>query len=182
MKVLLTDTLDRIGIVGEVIDVSDGFARNYLLPKKLAIQPTDGNIKRLETARKDYEKQQREMRQQKEKLVETLTGVEITLIRAANDDGHLFGSVSRRDIADELQKQGFAVQHDDVRLDEPLRRIDTFTVPVQLAADLKADIKVWIVREKKEGETQGSPDAAEHGNQQDHQEAPAAEEAQAQPA
>lgn len=173
MKVLLTDTLDRIGIVGEVIDVSDGFARNYLLPKKLAVQPTDGNIKRLETARKDYEKKQREMRQQKEKLVETLTGVEITLVRAANDDGHLFGSVSRRDVADELQKQGFAVEHDDVRLDEPLRRIDTFTVPVQLAADLKADIKVWIVREKKEGEAPANPSAAAEPENPD---GPAAEE------
>ena len=152
MKVLLTQTIERTGIVGEVLDVSDGFARNYLLPKGLAIQPTDGNIKRLEQSRKDYESKLKLIREQKEKLIATLAGVEVTLIRNANDEGHLFGSVSKRDIAEELQKLGHAVEADDVKLDDPLRRIDTFTVPVMLAADLKADVKVWIVREKKEGQ------------------------------
>jgi large subunit ribosomal protein L9 len=160
MKVLLTQTLERIGIVGEVLDVSDGFARNYLLPKGIAIQPTEGNIKRLEQARKDYEAKQRLIREEKEQLVAKLAGVEVTLIRNANEEGHLFGSVSRRDIAEELQKQGFAVQPDDVKLDDPIRRVDTFTVPVALAADLKADIKVWVMREKKEGEAAPAANAA----------------------
>ena len=167
MKVLLTQTIERTGIVGEVLEVSDGFARNYLLPKGLAIQPTDGNIKRLEQARKDYESKLKLIREQKEKLIATLTGVEVTLTRNANDEGHLFGSVSKRDIADELKKLGHAVEADDVKLDEPLRRIDTYTVAVALAADLKADVKVWIVREKKEGEAaaegkaEPKPEAAE---------------------
>jgi large subunit ribosomal protein L9 len=150
MKVLLTQTIERTGIVGEVIDVSNGFARNFLLPKGLAVQPTDGNIKRLEAARKEYEAKQIALREEKEKLVATLQGVEVTLVRNANDEGHLFGSVSKRDIAEELQKLGHKVEADDVKLDEPLRRIDTYTVPVHLAADLKADVKVWIVRDKKE--------------------------------
>jgi large subunit ribosomal protein L9 len=163
MKVLLTQTLERIGIVGEVLDVSDGFARNFLLPKGLAIQPTQGNIQRLEQARKDYEAKQKQVREEKEKLIATLEGVEVTLIRNANEEGHLFGSVSRRDIAEELQKLGHNVQADDVKLDDPIRRIDTYTVPVALAADLKADVKVWVMRDKKdaapaEGATQ-VPDA-----------------------
>jgi large subunit ribosomal protein L9 len=160
MKVLLTQTLERIGIVGEVLDVSDGFARNFLLPKGLAVQPTDGNIKRLETAKKEYEAKLKLIREQKEKLAAALQGFEVTLIRNANDEGHLFGSVSRRDIAEELQKAGHAVEADDVKLDDPIRRIDTFTVPVALAADLKADIKVWVVREKKEGEAPAEGAAA----------------------
>ena len=149
MKVLLTQTIERTGIVGDVLDVSDGFARNYLLPKGLAVQPTDGNIKRLEQARKDYEAKLKLVRAEKEALLAKLAGFEVTLIRNANDEGHLFGSVSRRDIADEIQKAGFAVTPEEVKLDEPLRRVDTYTVPVHLAADLKAEIKVWIVREKK---------------------------------
>ncbi len=158
MKVLLTQTLERIGIVGDVLDVSPGFARNYLLPKGLAIQPTDGNIKRLEAARKEYEAKLKLIREQKEKLIATLQGIEVTLIRNANDEGHLFGSVSRRDIAEELQKIGHPVQPDDVKLEEPIRRVDTFTVPVMLAPDLKADIKVWVMREKKaEGEAAAGP-------------------------
>src|ERR1044072_7304826 len=99
MKVLLTQTLERIGIVGEVMDVSDGFARNYLLPKGLAIQPTEGNIKRLEQARKDYEAKRNLTSEEKEKLPEKIQGVEVPPIRNANEEGHLFGSVSRRDIA-----------------------------------------------------------------------------------
>jgi large subunit ribosomal protein L9 len=152
MKVLLTQTIERTGIVGEVLDVSEGFARNYLLPKGLAIQPTEGNIKRLEQSRKDYEAKLKLQREEKEALLAKLTGIEITLIRNANDEGHLFGSVSRRDIAEELQKAGHAVQPDDVKLDEPIRRVDTFTIAVALASDLRTDIKLWVVREKKEGE------------------------------
>lgn len=169
MKVLLTQTIERTGIVGEVLDVSDGFARNYLLPKGLAILPTDGNIKRLEQARKDYEAKLKLVRAEKEALLTKLTGFEVTLIRNANDEGQLFGSVSKRDLAEELQKGGFAVQADDVKLDEPLRRVDTYTVSVALAADLKTDIKVWVVREKK-------ADAAPAAEQK---EAAPAEEAQA---
>ena len=153
MKVLLTQTIEKIGIVGEVIDASEGFARNYLLPKKLGIVPTDGNIKRLEASRVEYERKQRELREQKEKLVAALAGIEVTVVRQANDEGHLFGSVSKRDIAEELAKQGFAITADDVRLDEPLRRVDTFMVPVQLAVDLKAEVKVWVTREKPNAET-----------------------------
>jgi large subunit ribosomal protein L9 len=159
MKVLLTQTIERTGIVGEVIDVSDGFARNYLLPKGLGVQPTEGNIKRLEAARKEYEAKLQLIRAEKEKLVQTLQGVEVTLVRNANDEGHLFGSVSKRDIAEELVKLGHQVDADDVKLDEPLRRIDTYTVAVHLAADLKADVKVWIVRDKKEGEAAAAPAA-----------------------
>ncbi len=154
MKVLLTDTIENIGTVGEVVDVRDGFARNYLLPRNLAVSPTDGNIKRYEAARKEYEAKLKLLREQKEKLVLALEGVEITIARASNEEGHLFGSVSRRDIAEELQKLGHAVQADEVRLDEPLRRIDTFQVAVQLAGDLKCQIKVWVVRDKTaEGQT-----------------------------
>ena len=172
MKVLLTQTIERTGIVGEVIDVSSGFARNYLLPKGLAIQPTDGNIKRLEQARKDYEAKQKAIREQKEKLVETLQGVEVTVVRNANEEGHLFGSVSRRDIAEELQKLGHQVDADDVKLDEPLRRVDTYTVSVSLASDLKADVKVWVTPEKKQGE-----EATKEGDgNQEGEEQPAAEE------
>jgi len=173
MKVLLTETIERTGIVGEVIEVSNGFARNFLLPKGLAVQPTDGNIKRLEAAKKEYEAKAKLIREQKEKLIQTLTGVEVTLIRNANDEGHLFGSVSRRDIAEELQKLGHAVQPDDVKLEEPIRRVDSYTVPVALAADLKADVKVWVVREKKEGE------AAEKKGEVKALEAPAEEDAEA---
>jgi large subunit ribosomal protein L9 len=166
MKVLLTQTIERTGIVGEVLEVSDGFARNFLLPKGLAIQPTEGNIKRLEAARKEYEAKQKQIREQKEKLIEVLQGVEVTVIRNANEEGHLFGSVSRRDIAEELRKLGHAVEADDVKLDDPIRRVDTYTVPVALAADLRAEVNVWVVREKKEGEPAAAEQPAEEAGEE----------------
>ncbi|HVS71213.1 MAG TPA: 50S ribosomal protein L9 [Phycisphaerae bacterium] len=178
MKVLLTQTIERTGIVGEVLEVSDGFARNFLLPKGLAIQPTEGNIKRLEAAKKAYEAEQRKLREDKEKLLAALAGVEVTVIRNANEEGHLFGSVSRRDIAEELQKAGHAVQPEDVKLDEPIRRVDTFTVPVALAADLRTEIKLWVMREKQEGE-QGGEAGAEAGVEGAPAEAESATEAAA---
>jgi large subunit ribosomal protein L9 len=159
MKVLLTDTIDKLGIVGTVVDVSEGYARNYLLPKHLATTPTKGNIQRLEAARKEHEAHMKLLREQKEALLQAITGVELTIARASNEEGHLFGSVSRRDISEELMKLGHAVTPDDVRLDEPLRRIDTFMVNVQLAHDLKTQIKVWVVREKAASE-QPAPDQA----------------------
>ncbi len=149
MKVLLTQTLEKIGIVGEVVEVSEGFARNYLLPKQLGIVPTEGNIKRLEAAKKEYESKLAQIRADKEALIKKLEGYEITLIRAANDEGHLFGSVSRRDIAEELIKGGFAITPEDVKLDEPLRRVDSFKITVGLAVDLRTEIKVWVTPEKK---------------------------------
>lgn len=167
MKVLLTQTLDRIGIVGEVIEVSEGFARNFLLPKKLAIQPTEGNIKRLEADKVAYEKKLRELREQKEALLAKLEGYELTVVRNANEEGHLFGSVSRRDIAEELQKAGFNVEPDDVRLDDPLRRVDTFMVPVALAHDLRTEIKVWVTREKGAEQPAAEAPAAEEGQDEE---------------
>lgn len=149
MKVLLTQTIEKIGIVGEVIDASEGYARNYLLPKKLGIVPTEGNIKRLEVAKKDYEAKLAQIRAAKEELIKKLEGYEITLIRAANEEGHLFGSVSRRDIAEELVKGGFAITPEDIKLDDPLRRVDSFKITVGLAIDLRTEIKVWVTPEKK---------------------------------
>ncbi len=148
MKLLLTDTIEKLGVVGEVVEVREGYARNYLLPRRLAVEPSEGNIRRWQEARRAYEAKVKLLREQKEKLFEALAGVEVVLARACNEEGHLFGSVSRRDIAEELQKAGYAVEPDDIRLDEALRRLDTYQVPVQLAADLKTQIKVWVVREK----------------------------------
>ncbi|MCL2649076.1 MAG: 50S ribosomal protein L9 [Phycisphaerales bacterium] len=173
MKVLLTQTLERTGIVGEVIEVSDGFARNYLLPKGLAITPTEGNIRRLEAAKKEYEIKLKKIREEKEALLAKLEGVEITVVRAANEEGHLFGSVSRRDIADELQKLGHNVTPEEVKLEEPLRRVDTYTVHIALAADLKADVKVWIHREKQEAPAEGAEKKAETTTESESEEASA---------
>lgn len=144
MKLLLKESIKNVGRVGDVVEVSPGYARNYLLPNDLAVQPTPGNIKKVEERRKEIEKQERERREQQAALLKTLEGVEVTLERRANENGHLFGSVSATDIAKALQAQGYNVEPGDVNLPGKLDRIEKYSVRIQFAEDLATDVKVWV--------------------------------------
>src|SRR5918997_1512438 len=114
VKLLLKESIKNVGRVGDVVEVSAGYARNFLLPKDLAVQPTPGNIKKVEERRKEIERQEREKRDQQAALIKQLEGVEVTLERRANEQGHLFGSVSATDIARALQAQGYNVEAGDI--------------------------------------------------------------------
>ena len=143
-KLLLQESIKNVGRVGDIVEVSPGYARNYLLPRGLAVQPTPSNVKRVETRRKEIEKQERERREQQERIVQQLSAVEVHLERRANEQGHLFGSVTATDVAKSLQAQGFNVEPGDINLPGRLDRIDTYTVQVKFAEDLATDLKVWV--------------------------------------
>jgi large subunit ribosomal protein L9 len=143
-KLLLQESIKNVGRVGDIVEVSPGYARNYLLPRGLAVQPTPSNVKRVETRRKEIEKQERERREQQERIVQQLAAVEVHLERRANEQGHLFGSVTATDVAKALQAQGFNVEPGDINLPGRLDRIDTYTVQVKFAEDLATDLKVWV--------------------------------------
>jgi large subunit ribosomal protein L9 len=157
VKVLLNESIKSVGKVGDVVDVSPGYARNYLLPRGLAVEPTPGNLKRIEARRKEIERVERERRDQQAALIKQLTGTEVTLERRANEQGHLFGSVSATDIAKALQAQGFNIEPADVNLTAKLDRIDTFAVQIRFADDLTTDVKVWIA---PDAESKAAIDAA----------------------
>jgi large subunit ribosomal protein L9 len=144
VKLLLKESIKNVGKVGDVVEVSPGYARNYLLPKDLAVEPTANNVKKIEARRKEIEKLERERREQQAALIKQLEGVEVTLERRANEQGHLFGSVSATDISKALQAQGFNIHADDINLPGKLDRIERYTVRVQFADDLAADIKIWV--------------------------------------
>ena len=144
MKLLLNESIKNVGKVGDVVEVSAGYARNFLLPKGLAVEPTPGNVKKIEARRKEIERQERERRDQQAALIKQLDGVEVTLERKANEQGHLFGSVSATDIAKALQGQGFNINPDDVNLPGKLDRIEKYTVRIRFAEDLSTDLKVWV--------------------------------------
>src|SRR3954471_16660336 len=143
-KLLLKESIKNVGRVGDIVVVSPGYARNYLLPKDLAVQPTPGNVKKVEERRKEIEKQERERRDQQAALLKQLEGVEVTLERRANENGNLFGSVSATDISKQLQAQGFNVEPDDINLPGKLDKIEKYTVQVKFAEDLATDVKVWV--------------------------------------
>ncbi len=144
VKLLLNESIKNVGKVGDVVDVSAGYARNFLLPRGLAVEPTPGNVKKIEARRKEIERQERERRDQQAALLKQLEGVEITLERRANEQGHLFGSVSATEIAKALQAQGFNVNPDDVNLPGKLDRIEKYSVTIKFAADLTTEVKVWV--------------------------------------
>ena len=156
-KLLLKESVKNVGRVGDLVEVSAGYARNFLLPRDLAVHPTPNNVKKVEERRKEIERLEREKREEQAKLIKKLEGVEVTLERRANEQGHLFGSVSATDIAKGLQAQGFDVQPDDVNLPGKLDRIDTFMVQIKFADDLATDVKVWVA---PDAESKAAIDAA----------------------
>ena len=144
IKLLLNESIKNVGKVGDVVEVSPGFARNYLLPKGLAVQPTAENVKRIEVRRKEIEQLEKDRRSQQEAIIAQLATVEVTLERKTNEQGNLFGSVTATDIAKALQAQGLSVLPGDVNLPGRLDRVNNYTVRVKFADDLAADLKVWV--------------------------------------
>src|SRR5438046_577771 len=139
VKLLLKESIKNVGKVGDVVEVSPGYARNYLLPKDLAVEPTPNNVKKIELRRKEIEKQERERRDQQAALIKQLEAVEVTLERRANEQGHRFGSGSATDIAKALQAQGFNIEAADIYLPGKPDQINNDTVNAKFAEDVAAD-------------------------------------------
>jgi large subunit ribosomal protein L9 len=168
-KLLLKETVKHLGRVGDVVEVSAGYARNYLLPRDLAVLPTAGNMKKIEERKKEIERQEAEKRQAQEKTLEKIKTVEVHLERRANEQGHLFGSVGATDIARQLGAMGFEVEAGDINLPGKLDRVADYTVQVAFADDLKTDLKVWVHADAE------SKKAMEEFSKSKQQETPAAE-------
>ena len=148
IELLLTENVENLGIVGDVVKVKPGYARNYLLPMGLATQPTDTAKARVAERRAKVEAELKALRQSQEKLIEALEGFEITIQRSHNEEGQLYGSVTQHDISSALQGEGHPVKERDVRIGHPIKQLDSYMIPIQLALDLKTEIKLWVVSDK----------------------------------
>ena len=144
VKLLLVENVDNLGIVGDVVRVRTGYARNYLLPFGYATEPSDELIQQLADKRKAAEEEQRKLRVVREALINKLEGVEITMERSCNDQGLLYGSVTQQDIAAALKSLGFEVKPREVRLPQVIKRVGEFDVSVKLASDLEESIKIHV--------------------------------------
>jgi ribosomal protein L9 len=149
VSLLLLESVDSLGIVGDVVSVRTGYARNYLLPRGLASEPDEALMKSLASKREAAERQLRELRAQREKMVEKLNEFELKLVRSCNDLGMLYGSVTQKDIAEALAAQGFNVLPRDIRLGQVIKRVDTYHLLVKLDRDLEADIKLHVVPDRE---------------------------------
>ncbi len=163
VDLLLMDNVENLGIIGDVVKVKPGYARNYLLPRGLATQPTPGSIARLAEAKAEMEAKLKVIREKQQALLEKIEDLEITIQRSANEQGVLFAAVSALEIAEALQSQGYPVEERAVRPHESIKRLDSYEVTIVLAADLKTTIKLWIVSDKpaEELNTDGEQPSAE---------------------
>ncbi|MBN2375629.1 MAG: 50S ribosomal protein L9 [Sedimentisphaerales bacterium] len=147
MKVLLHTDIPKLGYLGDVVEVSQGYARNYLLPQKLAVKPTEENVKAIEKDRALKTEQRRLANEKLVKVANAVNGAEVNIEALANEQGHLFGSVTEQDIAEALQKKGFEVQTKHVAMTEHFRILGTFDVKLNFAPDIKADVQVNIAQQ-----------------------------------
>ena len=158
MKVLLHTDVDRLGYVGDVVDVADGYARNYLLPQRLAVEPTETNVQAVAEEKAKQAELRHLARQELERAADAVKDVQVTIAGRANEQGHLFGSVGEADVASALQEKGFVVQSKQVLLAEHLRQLGTFPVKLRFANDLEVSVEVSVVRPEDEG---GESESAE---------------------
>ena len=169
VELLLLKTVENLGIVGDVVRVKAGHARNYLLPFSLAEPPTPVRIEQLKMERAKAQAELQRLRGVREQLVEQLREVTIRIERRCNDRGALYGSVTQRDISDALQEAGFGVDMRSLRLSHPLRRIGAYTVPIQFDKDLRIEITLTIKADReldgftKTGEPTEAPEPQAEG-------------------
>ena len=147
MKVLLCEDVEKLGWYGDVVEVSEGYARNYLLPRRIATVPSEHKIKAM-TEEKAKRTEQRDLDQERmQKAAQAVEGAEVVLAAKANEQGHLFGSVTGNQIAENLRQQGFEVIDKVVQIDEHIKEVGQYTVKLKFSANITAKVKLTIVPE-----------------------------------
>lgn len=148
MELLLKQSVEHLGRIGDVVKVADGYARNYLLPRGLAVMVTKSNVADIERARAQALVEEQARITSLKEFAAKITEASVTIEGRANAEGHLFGSVSAAQIAAALRGKGIPVDDKQVRLENPLKEIGVFDVTVHLHAEVTAIVKVWVVQQK----------------------------------
>jgi large subunit ribosomal protein L9 len=148
MEVILREDIERLGNRGQVVKVANGYARNFLLPKRLAVAATDANRKIVEQERQAHLRREAKQKGEAEDLSKLLSGVTVTIAQKAGENDQLFGSVTSKDVADALAAKNFTIDRRKVLLDEPIKQLGEFKVPVRLHKDVTAEVTVQVVKEE----------------------------------
>lgn len=147
MKIILRQNHSKLGNIGDVVVVKDGYARNYLIPRNIAFRATEGNLKALEEEKKILVRREEKEAKEAEKLSAQLASVSLTITMKVGEDDKLFGAVTSQMIADALLEKGFTIEKRIIELEEPIKTLGIFEVPVKLHSKVTAKVKVWVVRE-----------------------------------
>jgi large subunit ribosomal protein L9 len=150
MEVILKEDVAKLGSRGDVVKVAEGYGRNFLLPRKLAIEASAGNKKVIEQMRAAAVRRSAKEKSQAEELSKQFDGLSVTFQRRSGEQDQLFGSVTSGDLAEALEKKGFNLDRRKIQLHEPLKSVGEFTVPVRLHKDVTAHLKVVIEKEAVE--------------------------------
>jgi large subunit ribosomal protein L9 len=156
MDVILLERVAKLGQMGEVVSVRDGYARNYLLPQKKALRANDANLKAFEDQKAQLEARNLETKKEAESLAAQLDGKQFVIIRAASDSGALYGSVTTRDAADAATEEGFSVDRKQVVLNRPIKELGLHPVQIVLHPEVEVEIKLNVARSPEEAELQAS--------------------------
>jgi large subunit ribosomal protein L9 len=151
MKVILKQDVEKLGRRGDVVNVAPGFGRNYLIPRKMALAVTPTNIKMIEIERQALKKKVEIERKSFQSLAQKLNQVSLTFTRRAGEKDIIFGSVSSGDVKEALDRLGYDIDKKKILLDEPIKRLGNFSVPIKISHDDRAEIKVVVAREEAEG-------------------------------
>lgn len=149
VKVILTQTVERLGKIGDVVNVKDGYARNYLFPKNAAKEATPGNMKTLDTLKKKQALEDAKRLDEAKALAEKITTLSITIGAKAGEEDKLFGTVTTEMISAALENEKISVDKKDIILDEPIKKLGVYQVGVKVHPEVKALLRVWIIKEEQ---------------------------------
>jgi large subunit ribosomal protein L9 len=147
MQVILLENIASLGKAGDLVKVSDGYGRNYLIPQKKAILATERSLKMIDHQRREVQQRLEKGRKDAEKLGQQIEQLSCTFTKTVGESGKLFGSVTSMDIENYLKENGVSVDRKKILLDEPIKNLGMFTVPIKLHAEVTAQLKVWVVQE-----------------------------------
>jgi large subunit ribosomal protein L9 len=147
MEVILREDVEKLGNRGQVVKVAPGYARNFLIPKKMAVVATDANKKIVEQERQAHLRKEAKHKGEAEDLAKLLNGVSVTIAQKAGENDQLFGSVTSKDVADALAARNFNIDRRKIQLDDPIKQLGEFKVPVRLYKDVTAEVNVTVVKE-----------------------------------
>jgi large subunit ribosomal protein L9 len=148
MEVILREDIEKLGSRGEVVRVAPGYARNFLLPKKLAVAASGSNKKIVEQERQAHVRKDAKQKGEAEDLSKLLTGVTVRIVQKSGENNQLFGSVTSKDVADALTAQNFNIDRRKIQLDDPIKTLGEFKVPVRLYRDVIAELTVVVAKEE----------------------------------
>lgn len=148
MQIILQEDVEKVGTRGQLVEVAEGYARNFLLPKKLALEATPGNLKRLEKMRAAFAKKTAVEKESSQKLAELLASVSLTLSRKAGENDQLFGSVTSGDISEALAAQGYNIEKRKIVLTDPIKLVGEYDIPVKLHREVSATVKLTVKKDQ----------------------------------